>query len=1143
MADGRVKIAIEVDGKQVEGASDALRGLENDANRAGDGAKKTERGIMDIVVSLGLVKVGAAAFKMLASSMDTAIKRFDTMNQFPRVMEQLGFSTDDSTDAIERLRDGVTGLPTPLQDVVSTARGIAVMTKDLDGAVDTTLALNNAFLASGSSTGDAQRGLQQYLQMLSKGEVDLQSWRTLQETMGLALNEVAEAFGFAGAAAQNDLYDALQNGDITFKQFNEKIVELDGAVGGFADRAKTGSEGIQTSMANIRTAMANGVAGSITALDELSREVTGNSIAENLDSMKDIIAASFTMINGAITASIPYFKLFYDAVQATIPVVEFLAPAILGLVAAYVALSVINKVNTAIATNQAILQAAAFSGKALTVVTKAQMTAQVANTAATSADTVAKAAQSGAISFGTAVIGIFTGGIKASTVALALKTKAVALLSGALTFLTGPIGLTIAAIGLLVAGTVALVKWFNRSTEEGERLAGETENLAEATDSMTSSLDDSSKQYEKNQANIESNAEANADLAGRIAELSEEENKSAAQKEMLAAYVEQLNGQVEGLSLSYSEEADMMNMSNEQIQARLDLMKEQEAGTAAQERLLEIAKEQSEVEKQLEETNKLRDEWNQKLEEGTVRGKEHSEAVEQLNESQSGLEARQVTLRDEYVSTEEQLTTTMENIAAATETSVGKQTILFEDLSSSQQQTVESMKATWQDYKESATDMFNTLNDEAEITASEMAANLEENQRVITNWSENIAKLAERGVDEGLLETLRAAGPESAGHVNALVNASDEELERLSSAFSEGGNVATDALSKSLGIEESGVLDAVGHLVTDTESALSDQINAADFEGIGGNVAEGLAGGISQSSIDAEKASERMGEDVRDATKATLGINSPSTVFKEFGLNITEGLTLGINEGTSKVMQAIEQMLSKIQTDSAKNFQNITKDYDRSVKDIERSLKQLPPIVQSAMREMFNRLRQGSMQQTALMRQTSTQLIIPFNNTPAHFRSIGLNSMLGLNAGLNSGRARVMATASNIAASVASTMQRALRINSPSRVMKDDVGRWIPEGIADGIDDKAHVVYDALNSMTGSMMKMTTPEAALGTSNIGVSHNVSRTPSMAESKTIQNDNGTTIHIDKIENHSDSDIPKILEEAAWIMERERSKLGD
>src|SRR5690625_4848067 len=140
------------------------------------------------------------------------------------------------------------------------------------------------------------------------------------------------------------------------------------------------------------------------------------------------------------------------------------------------------------------------------------------------------------------------------------------------------------------------------------------------------------------------------------------------------------------------------------------------------------------------------------------------------------------------------------------------------------------------------------MKDENEIKASEMASNLEENQRIIGDWSENIAELAERGVDDGLLDTLREAGPESAGHVNALVNASDEELKELSTAFEKGGDVATDALSESLGIEKSGVMEAVGHLVTDTESSMTQQIKDADFASIGGFVTDGLADGIDDGS-------------------------------------------------------------------------------------------------------------------------------------------------------------------------------------------------------------------------------------------------------------------------------------------------------
>src|SRR5690606_252691 len=69
-----------------------------------------------------------------------------------------------------------------------------------------------------------------------------------------------------------------------------------------------------------------------------------------------------------------------------------------------------------------------------------------------------------------------------------------------------------------------------------------------------------------------------------------------------------------------------------------------------------------------------------------------------------------------------------------------------------------------------------------------------------------------------------------------------------------------------------------------------------------------------------------------------------------------------------------------------------------------------------------------------------------------------------------------LSTARTIANQVTRTMQSALRIQSPSRVMRDKVGKWIPEGIAKGIEDNIGSVYKALNKLSYA-----TPEIALGT--------------------------------------------------------------
>lgn len=235
-----------------------------------------------MVAAIGVTKAIGAGINVVKSSMDGAINRFDTLNQFPKMMQAIGFSFEDAAKSKDALVTGIDGLPTTLGDVVSTTQRIATLTRDLDGATKTTISLNNAFLASGSSSEDASRGLEQYVQMLSRGEVDMQSWRSLQETMGPALYDLATAFGFAGKTAQNDLYDALKEGTITFDQFNDKLIEFYNTGTDGAKRALIGSEGIKTSFKNIRTAVTNGVEGSIRKIDSLVEKFLVKILHNNL---------------------------------------------------------------------------------------------------------------------------------------------------------------------------------------------------------------------------------------------------------------------------------------------------------------------------------------------------------------------------------------------------------------------------------------------------------------------------------------------------------------------------------------------------------------------------------------------------------------------------------------------------------------------------------------------------------------------------------------------------------------------------------------------------------------------------------------------------------------------------------------------
>ena len=329
MADGRVEIEVDVDGKGVTILNKGLDQLEGKSNKAGTSIK-------NLVVSLGLVKVAAAAFNVLKNSLDSAISRFDTMQKFPKVMKALGFSAEDSQRSINKLSDGIDGLPTKLDDVVASTQQMTAITGDLDRSTDTVLALNNAFLASGASTEDASRGMQQYNQMLSTGQVDLESWKTLQETMPLALQKTAEAMGFVGKSAQRDLYNALKEGTVTFDQFQDKLIELGTGTGMLATLAKENSLGIATSFGNLSNAVSKGVANLITKFDELVQKLTGKTIAQNIDSMKSIINKSFEEMSKVMDILIDNTDDMISAFKGLLDIVELLAPVFIAATGAYV---------------------------------------------------------------------------------------------------------------------------------------------------------------------------------------------------------------------------------------------------------------------------------------------------------------------------------------------------------------------------------------------------------------------------------------------------------------------------------------------------------------------------------------------------------------------------------------------------------------------------------------------------------------------------------------------------------------------------------------------------------------------------------------------------------------------------------------
>ena len=238
---------------------------------------------------------------VVTSSLGSAVDRADQMNNFPKVMKNLGYSATDAAASIKKISDALDGLPTTSSAMTGMVQQLAPLTSNLDQATNIALAFNNAMLAGGASTMEQENALTQYTQMLSAGKVDMQAWRSIQAAMPGQLNQVAEAMLGAGKNS-NDLYEAMKNGSISFDDFNKKVMELNqngfGKYASFAQQAKDATQGIGTAMENVQNRVAKAVQKVIEAVGVENIAGAINGFSSQFGKIGDAAAGMVTGVKG-----------------------------------------------------------------------------------------------------------------------------------------------------------------------------------------------------------------------------------------------------------------------------------------------------------------------------------------------------------------------------------------------------------------------------------------------------------------------------------------------------------------------------------------------------------------------------------------------------------------------------------------------------------------------------------------------------------------------------------------------------------------------------------------------------------------------------------------------------------------------------
>jgi tape measure domain-containing protein len=252
-------------------------------------------------ITLGNVaaKVISKTFSELASNMDGAIKRFDTLQNFPKVMKNFGVTSEEASESVNRISDSIQDLPTSLDQAVGGVQNLFMVTKDLKEAENLFTSINDsAMVFAGGSTEAVDRFIYAFKQAMSAGKVSAQDFNQMNEAIPGLMDKVAEKMGMSYI----QLKTGLSDGSIAIEDFNNALKLLDsegvGSMEAMRDAAFDATGGIGTALANFKNRIARGLAELIGALDDALADYGGISGVINKTSTK--IADFLTKIGEAL---------------------------------------------------------------------------------------------------------------------------------------------------------------------------------------------------------------------------------------------------------------------------------------------------------------------------------------------------------------------------------------------------------------------------------------------------------------------------------------------------------------------------------------------------------------------------------------------------------------------------------------------------------------------------------------------------------------------------------------------------------------------------------------------------------------------------------------------------------------------------
>lgn len=330
----------------------------------------------------------------------------------------------------------------------------------------------------------------------------------------------------------------------------------------------------------------------------------------------------------------------------------------------------------------------------------------------------------------------------------------------------------------------------------------------------------------------------------------------------------------------------------------------------AQSALMEIADSESAlIEKRGEQENAL-GELSETCEEVNEQYQSAYEYTKNLTEG-TGENTKEIEKNTEAKTMNAEADVAKQETSSASIEVIGEEKAAYESLSSVQQQLavdvtngVLTMQENVQSALESQMNMFAEFDGGVQVSTEQLLANMQSQIDGVTAWEQNLSTLADRGINQGILQKLSEMGPQGSGYVAAFNSMTDAELSKANELWSQSLDIQGMTNEWGQKLLESGAQNIAGGMQNLTPV----------MEQSGANTVLGLVRGMQQAQVSAEAAGQDLGVKTVDSVNEGLGVHSPSTKTMQSGKNTAQGLVNGLNQGKVTTSAAAKGLANSVIT-------------------------------------------------------------------------------------------------------------------------------------------------------------------------------------------------------------------------------------